>query len=97
MEEFLENLLFSALFPQVDRWRKLGDARRPPDAVLRVFIRMEIRLQRRYGHVEFGDMVQEARMRAVVASVRHRLFRARELDFWAALKRTFPVNHLDLN
>jgi hypothetical protein len=97
MEEFLENLLFSALFPQVDRWRKSQDASCPPDEVLRVFICMEMRLQDRYGYVELGDMVQEARMRAVVASVRRRLFRTTELDFWSALTRTFPINQLNLN
>lgn len=48
-EELLENLLYSALYPRVYRWRRSSDASQPPDSVLRVFVRMELRLQNRYG------------------------------------------------
>jgi hypothetical protein len=66
MEELLENLLFSALFPKVDRWRHSLDASRPSDDWLRAFVRVEMRLQIRYGSVNLEKMVEALRLRALV-------------------------------
>lgn len=67
MEELLENLLYSALFPQMDKWRspRSENMRPPSDEVMRVFVRMELRLQQRYGSVEFQKMVESVRFRAL--------------------------------
>ncbi len=56
MEELLENLLFSALFPVMDDWRRY-DTKDPPDPVIRVFVRMEMRLTQRYGSLGFWQAV----------------------------------------
>jgi len=89
MEEFLENLLFSALFPRVDAWRRQNrlDLPDPPDYVLRVFTRAETRLQMRYGFVELEAMVTRARVFGVARSVRRKLETMPSHDAWALLTR----------
>ncbi len=63
MEEFFENLLYSATFPHMDNWRHFSAAPEPPECVMRVFVRMELRLQQRYGTPEFACLLQEMRVR----------------------------------
>lgn len=60
MEEFLENLLYSATFPAMDRWRHFSAAE-PPLGLMRVFVSMELRLQQRYGHTELERLVSARR------------------------------------
>ncbi len=90
MEELLENLLFSALFPKVDRWRRANrlDLPDPPDDVLRVFCRVEIRLQQRYGTVALQQMAEVARMRRIADPVRHKLMTMSDHNAWVLLTRT---------
>jgi hypothetical protein len=66
MEEFLENLLYSATFPEMDTWRRFSAAPQPPDAVMRVFVRMELRLQQRYGVIELERLVAKLAMKRFV-------------------------------
>lgn len=61
MEEFLENLLYSATFPAMDKWRRFSAAPEPAECVMRVFVRMELRLQHRYGLVELERLVETRR------------------------------------
>jgi len=86
MEEFLENLLYSALFPQMDQWRRSRGAEppAPPDEVCRVFMRMELRLQQRYGYGQLQEMVAMVR----INTVRRRLLNMQSRDAWDLLQRT---------
>jgi hypothetical protein len=62
-EEFLENLLYSATFTEMDKWRRFSAAPEPSEAVMRVFVCMEMRLQHRYGLVELERLVTTMRAR----------------------------------
>jgi|HubBroStandDraft_2_1064218.scaffolds.fasta_scaffold101292_2 hypothetical protein len=70
MEELLENLLFSALFPRMDRWRRSRGTDPmvgyPGDDAARVFMRVELRLHQRYGTRELDKMVDALRLRDFV-------------------------------
>ncbi len=88
VEEFLENLLYSATFPAMDKWRRFSAAPQPPDEVIRVFIRMETRLQHRYGLIELERLVEENRMRLIVTSVRRKINTMGAQRLWSMLTRT---------
>jgi len=63
MEELLENLLYGATFPAMDKWRNFSAAPEPPECVMRVFVNVELRLQQRYGVLELDRLVQEMAVR----------------------------------
>lgn len=90
MEEFLENLLYSATFPAMDKWRRFSAAPEPPESVMRVFVRMELRLQQRYGAIELERLVEENRLRLIVSSVRRKINAMGEQRIWSML--TTPLN-----
>lgn len=92
MEEFLDNLLFSALFPPMDRWRRFEHAPQPPDPVLRVFNHVSARLAQRYGFEELDDLVEMMRLREVASGVLRKIRFMRERYFWSAITRTTSVN-----
>lgn len=60
-EELLENLLFSATFPAMDKWRNM-EGPEPPLDLMRVHVRMELRLQHRYG-AEYDQLIEKMRWR----------------------------------
>lgn len=80
-DELLENLLYSALFPRMDSWRRYESSSIPPDPWLRVFLHVETRLQRRYGVIELE--------RLVATATRRRLFAAQVINAQAMLTRVF--------
>lgn len=57
-EEFLENLLYSMTFAEMDKWRRFSAAPEPAEHVMRIFVRMELRLQHRYGLIELERLVE---------------------------------------
>lgn len=90
MEEFLENLLFSVTFPAMDKWRRFSAAPEPPECVMRIFVRMELRLQHRYGLIELERLVERNRMLRIV----RKLNNASEAAMWPMLSRGWspPIN-----
>lgn len=92
MEEFLENLLYSATFPAMDKWRRFSAAPEPPEGVMRVFVRMEMRLQQRYGLIELERLVEENRMRLIVTSVRRKINAMGAQRMWSLLTTRLNIN-----
>lgn len=74
-EEFLENLLYSATFPAMDKWRRFSAAPEPPLYVMRVFVRMEMRLQHRYGLIELERCAEAALLRAEIGKIGNKMRR----------------------
>lgn len=60
MNELIENLVFSALFPEMDRFRRF-DGLPPSDEVCRVFMRAEAWLFQRYGYIAMSWRVHQLR------------------------------------
>lgn len=69
MEEFLENLLYSATFPAMDQWRRFSAAPEPPESVMRIFVRMEMRLQHRYGLIALERLAERATLRVELGTL----------------------------
>jgi hypothetical protein len=87
MEEFLENLLYSVTFRQMDDWRRFSAAPDPPECVMRVFVNMETRLQRRYGLITLERLNEINRLRLMVTIVLEAIGGAR---MWR-----LPTNQID--
>jgi hypothetical protein len=88
MEEFLENLLYSATFPEMDKWRRFSAAPEPPLPVMRVFVRMELRLQHRYGLIELERLVEARRLEQLVSRVRRKINVMGAHRMWSLLTST---------
>ncbi len=92
MEEFLENLLYSATFPAMDKWRRFSAAPEPPDHVMRIFVNMEMRLQRRYGFIELERLNEQNRLRLIVSSVRRKINAMGAQRMWSLLTTRLNIN-----